>query len=109
MVMGACDRAPDPRWPSTPPSRVALSLKMVRPFACDNAVEFTLTPGGDQTNVTWAMEGPSHFMSKVMSGFIDMDRLCGSQFEEGLANLKKVTETAPPASAVVSSAAHATR
>jgi uncharacterized protein YndB with AHSA1/START domain len=77
---------------SEAPSRVALSLDMSRPFECHNAVNFTLEPRGDATNVTWAMHGPNTFMGKVMSLFINMDTMVGGQFEEGLANLKSLAE-----------------
>lgn len=77
------------------PERIALLLEMSRPFACRNDVQFTLQEEDGGTNVTWAMEGPSHFASKVMSVFINMDKMCGGQFEEGLANLKAVAEKEP--------------
>ena len=47
---------------------------------------------GDSTLVTWAMRGPCPFMGKVMSVFINMDRMVGKDFEAGLANLKAVAE-----------------
>lgn len=81
------------------PSRVAISLVMTRPFACDNAVEFTLVPEGDATTVTWSMEGRSHFLSKLVGVFIDMDRMVAGQFDEGLANLKSIAEQTPVATA----------
>jgi hypothetical protein len=42
--------------------------------------------------VTWAMHGPMPFISKIMCVFIDMDKMVGSDFEKGLADLKKVSE-----------------
>ena len=38
------------------------------------------------------MRGPCPFIGKVMSVFIDMDRMIGKDFETGLANLKALTE-----------------
>src|SRR5438067_7612770 len=69
---------------ATPPSRVALQLDMVKPMKAHNAVEFTLQPDGNATLVTWAMSGRQPVMAKVMSFFIDCDRMVGSQFEKGL-------------------------
>ena len=57
-----------------------------------NTAEFTMLPQGDATNVTWLMQGPAPFMSKVMQVFINMDNMVGKDFEAGLANLKKLTE-----------------
>ena len=55
-------------------------------------MEFTLAPKGDSTNVTWAMQGPAPFISKVMQVFIDMDDMVGKDFEAGLVNLKAAAE-----------------
>ena len=74
------------------PSKVAMKLDFVKPFEAHNVVEFTLEPQGDQTNVTWAMHGPAPFLSKVMQVFCNMDRMVGTDFEAGLANLKALAE-----------------
>jgi len=78
---------------SVPPSRVALKLDFAEPFEAHNVVQFTLEPEGGATRVTWAMQGPSSFVSKLMSVFIDMDDMIGRDFEAGLANLKAIAES----------------
>jgi hypothetical protein len=77
---------------SSAPTKVTMKLDMIEPFEGHNVVEFTLTPRGDSTDVTWAMQGPSPFMAKLMGVFINMDRMIGRDFEAGLANLKSVAE-----------------
>jgi uncharacterized protein YndB with AHSA1/START domain len=77
---------------SMAPSKIAMRLEMFRPFKADNIVEFTLEPQGDPTRVTWAMRGQQPFMAKLMSTFINCDKMVGSQFEEGLAKLKVLAE-----------------
>lgn len=77
---------------TTPPNRVAIKLDMFKPFEGHNDVEFTLQPGGEVTNVTWAMDGPNAYITKVMSVFFDMDAMIGGQFAEGLTNLKALAE-----------------
>jgi uncharacterized protein YndB with AHSA1/START domain len=77
---------------STPPSNVTLDLDFVKPFEAHNTVVFTLAPQGDFTTVTWAMQGPANFISKVMQVFINMDKMVGTDFEAGLANLKALAE-----------------
>lgn len=77
---------------SSPPSRVALTLDMIKPMACHNIIEFTLETQGGSTDVTWAMHGPSPYIAKVMTMFCNMDRMIGKDFETGLATLKTVTE-----------------
>ena len=66
---------------------------MIKPIEGHNVVEFTLTPDGDFTAVTWAMQGPSPFISKLMGLFINMDRMIGTDFEAGLATLKTNIES----------------
>jgi hypothetical protein len=51
-----------------------------------------MQPNGSSTNVTWAMSGPLTYPAKVMSVFMSMDKLIGSDFETGLANMKAVAE-----------------
>jgi uncharacterized protein YndB with AHSA1/START domain len=77
---------------TVPNSKVMLKLDMFRPFTAHNLVEFTLVPNGSGTNVSWAMQGPQPFMAKLMSTFINCDKMVGSQFEEGLAKLKAIAE-----------------
>jgi len=77
----------------TSPSKVTIKLDFMKPFEAHNTAEFTLEPKGDSTNVTWAMYGPSEFITKVMGVFVSMDKMVGKDFETGLANLKAVAET----------------
>jgi uncharacterized protein YndB with AHSA1/START domain len=74
------------------PQKVTIRLDFKRPFEASNTAEFTLQPQGDATAVTWAMRGPSFFIGKLMSLFVDMDKMVGKDFETGLANLKAATE-----------------
>jgi hypothetical protein len=80
---------------SAPPSRVSLKLDMSRPFAAHNTVDFVLEPSGADTKVTWAMQGQQPFMAKVMSLFINCDKMVGGQFEQGLGKLKALVEGGP--------------
>jgi hypothetical protein len=49
-------------------------------------------PKGDATSVTWAIQGPMPYISKVLSLFCDMDAMIGKEFENGLAELKTIAE-----------------
>ena len=73
-------------------SRVTIQLDFLKPFEGHNIAYFTVAPDGDATKVTWAMDGPSPFMMKVMRVFVNMDKMLGKDFELGLANLKAATE-----------------
>jgi len=79
---------------AAPSTRVTMRLAMVKPFKADNTVVFSLAPQGPATDVTWAMSGLQPLMAKVMTLFIDCDRMVGKDFEEGLANLKRLAEKA---------------
>ena len=82
---------------SLPPSRVSLALDMARPFEAHNTVDFMLEPSGAAaTRVTWAMQGRQPFMAKLMSLFMNCDKMVGSQFEQGLAKLKALAEGKAP-------------
>ena len=75
-----------------PPSKVVIKLEFLRPFKATNTAEFVMEPKDDATMVTWKMYGPNRFIGKVMCIFIDMDKMIGKDFEDGLANLKSVAE-----------------
>ena len=77
---------------TSPPFRITIKLDMLKPIEAHNTVVYTLEPRGDSTNVTWAMEGQTPFLGKVIHVFIDMDKMVGRDFEEGLASLKTLTE-----------------
>jgi len=78
---------------ATTPALVAIKLDFSKPLESHNTATFTLAPAGDMTNVTWAMDGPSPYIAKIMGIFVSMDSLVGKEFEEGLANLKAQAES----------------
>ena len=75
------------------PLKTTIKLDFIKPFEGHNTAEFQYNPQGDSTQVTWAMYGPSPFISKVMSVFFSMDKMIGKDFEAGLVNLKTVAES----------------
>ncbi len=75
-----------------PATRVQVKLDFLQPFEGHNTSEYTLAAAGDSTTVTWAMFGPSPYVSKVMGIFVSMDSMIGKDFERGLAKLKAVAE-----------------
>jgi hypothetical protein len=73
-------------------SKVVIQLDFITPFEAHNMADITLQPQGNSTLVTWAMYGPSPFISKLFSVFISMDKMIGKDFEDSLTNLKTVVE-----------------
>jgi uncharacterized protein YndB with AHSA1/START domain len=75
------------------PSQVTMELHMLEPFEGRNTVEFTIAPqSAGTTQVTWAMHGPSPYLSKLIGVFFNMDKMIGGDFEAGLADLKTQAE-----------------
>lgn len=71
---------------------VRVKLDFFSPFEAHNVAEYALRPEGDGTRVTWAMFGPSPFMTKLMGVFMSMEKMVGPDFEAGLASLKAIAE-----------------
>jgi hypothetical protein len=74
------------------PNSVTIKLDFLEPMAMSNMTQFVLTPQGESTNVTWNMNGPMPFISKIMSVFVSMDKMVGKDFEKGLTQLKAASE-----------------
>ncbi len=80
---------------SQPNDLIRIKLEFARPFVATNTAEFAFRPEGDDTIVTWSLIGRNSFMFKAVGLFMNMDKMCGGQFEQGLAQLKSVAEAAP--------------
>lgn len=80
---------------SHPIDHIAVDLEFIKPFAAKNVTEFMFKQNGDKTDVTWTMTGRNNFMLKAFCLVINMDKLVGSDFEKGLAQLKSVVEAEP--------------
>ncbi|HRH37350.1 MAG TPA: SRPBCC family protein [Flavobacteriales bacterium] len=77
---------------ATSASEVKVDLRFIKPFKSDCIATFYFAPQGSATQVRWTMDGPNIFMGKVMSLFMNMDKMIGKDFEDGLASLKKTAE-----------------
>lgn len=75
-----------------PNKSMRMALHFIKPWEANNTATFDLAPAGDSTKVTWGLEGENGFMMRVMSVFMDMDKMVGPDFEKGLANLKAMAE-----------------
>jgi len=78
---------------SKPNELVRFRLEFLKPFKATNTAEFTFQAQGDQTVVTWSMFGKNNFMAKAVGLFMDCDKMVGSQFEQGFANLNAVLKS----------------
>ena len=78
---------------SRPAELVRIRLEFFKPLAAVNTTEFRFQPSGDGTAVTWTMAGRNNFLSKAICVFVDMDRMVGGMFEQGLTQMKSIVET----------------
>ena len=79
---------------SRPSELIRFHLEFFKPMAGTSASEFTFKPEGKQTVVTWTMTGKNNFTGKAFCLFMNMDKMVGGQFEQGLAAMKSVAEAA---------------
>ena len=78
---------------STPHKMIAIRLEFLKPMKAINTAEFTFTPSGDQTQVSWNMFGKNNFMGKAFGLVVDCDKMIGKDFDQGLASMKSVVES----------------
>lgn len=75
---------------SVPAQRVQFQLDFEKPMKATNQAYFVFTSSGQDTNVSWTMEGRSNFIGKLMSLVFNCEKMVGGQFEQGFANLNQV-------------------
>lgn len=81
---------------SKPGELVRMRMDWKRPMEGTATTDFTFRPVGDKTVVTWSMYGKNNYLGKVVSIFLDCDKMCGPPFEQGLANLGQVVAASTP-------------
>lgn len=72
--------------------KVVMKLVFLRPMKAVNTAEYSIVSQGGSSEVVWSMYGPNTFCGKLMSIFINCEKMCGEQFEKGLEKLKTITE-----------------
>jgi hypothetical protein len=77
---------------SKPGELIKIKLEFVKPFAATSDTVFSFKPQGNQTAVTWTMDGENNFVGKAMCLVMSMDKMVGGDFEKGLAQMKSVAE-----------------
>ena len=79
---------------SQPHERIEIRLDFQRPFKNTNIAEFLFQSEGGQTKVIWSMSGEKNLIMKAFGLVMNMDKLIGGEFEQGLASLKALAEAA---------------
>ena len=75
------------------PGETSIQLDFLKPFESHTKSNFIFEPQGSATRVTWTLDGPNTFMSRLMSVFTSMDKMVGKDFENGLGKLKTTAES----------------
>jgi uncharacterized protein YndB with AHSA1/START domain len=89
-----------------PPGKIRHKLEFIEPFTNVAESGFDITSAGaGETKVTWVMDGNNNFVGKAFSLVMDMDKAIGKDFEEGLANLKRLVEAKAAAAPAAAAAA----
>ena len=78
---------------SKPTDHIVVRLEFLKPMAATNTATFTFTPAAGGTDVTWAMDGNNGFVAKGFSVVVNMDKMLGAYFDQGLAAMKTVAES----------------
>lgn len=78
---------------SIPNQVVKTKLEYTEPFAMSQLAEISLSPIAGGTKVIWSVSGNNNYFFRLMSVFMDCDKMIGGEFEKGLNKLKTLTET----------------
>jgi hypothetical protein len=74
---------------SVPDQLVRFRLEFFKPMTATNTANFTFQPDGGQTIVTWTMTGKN---CKSFGLLMNCEKMCGNQFDKGLAQMKSLAE-----------------
>ena len=77
---------------SKPNEAVKIDLEFIKPFPMKSVTDFTFKPEGEKTAMTWSMTGENNFMTKAFGLIANMDKMVGTDFENGMANLRPIVE-----------------
>ncbi len=72
---------------SRPPDFIRFKMEFLKPMVGFGETVFTFRADGGQTVITQTMTGKKNFLSKLMCMFMSMDKMIGTQFEKGFANM----------------------
>ncbi len=77
-----------------PDERITLRLDFEKPMKDTSITDFVFEPEGDTTGVTWTMSGQhQNVFQKLICKVLNVEKMIGDKFEEGLVSLGRVTES----------------
>lgn len=75
-----------------PNESVELRLIMTAPMKAENLVVYQVAKDGEGTRFTWSMSGDGGYLGKLVTFFIDCEKMITDQFRKGIVNLKSIVE-----------------
>lgn len=80
---------------STFPTHIVIEVEIDRPIESNSIMEFKLEAVDSYTNVIWSMYGRRNLKARFISIFVNLDRITGEKFDEGLDNIIRMVEGKP--------------
>lgn len=71
---------------------VKFQLSYYKPMEMVQIANIKLIPEGSDTKVVWEVDGQNNYIGRVVTIFMDMDKMIGTEFMKGLVNLKSIVE-----------------
>lgn len=76
-----------------PNQRMEMEMRFLKPMRSTSQGYFTTTAVGEnQTKVAWGFTGKMPYPFNFILAIMNMEKMLGNDFEEGLANMKKMLE-----------------
>ena len=73
--------------------RMEFDLRFKKPMEADNLAYMTTVPVSEnKTKITWGFTGKMNYPMNIFLPIINMDKMVGKDFQEGLENLKVILE-----------------
>lgn len=80
---------------SKPNELVRIRLDFEKPMKDTATTEFTFKTDGGRTVTTWSMYGRRGFVGKAICSIMNMEKMVGGKYEEGLSSMKAIVEGKP--------------
>jgi uncharacterized protein YndB with AHSA1/START domain len=77
---------------SVPNRLVKTQLTYVKPMVMSQLAQMELEPTANGTKVRWSVVVPQNLLTKVASMFMNMDKMIGGNFEQGLQKLQALLD-----------------
>lgn len=75
------------------PVFVRLRLTFHRPFPGESIAEYRVRPDGNGCVASWSYEGRPSFIPRLLGIFLNMEKMMGRAFSDGLVKLKAIVES----------------